>query len=405
VIKTLFGISERYKIEDELLVSALSALEADEDSPYQVSLSQIIETYYSAPETCHLAFRLIHIICSIPEATSIDRFCEVWPSRLLKASLGPKILPESVNECASQLYLSAQQALISLCEAIPASMSISTAFSQTLESSLSEANMALSILGNQSLMITSKDLVIAIIKHQVTPLIAEQTLLASLIDRTRCACSLLSSLLKKSAPSAWGLSSVTSLVGILIRLASDGSRRPNRDHLLALYLDLIAILLEHLGSSLKPFYPQLQRLLVNALVSESLSGTAARGLILLLPLLSRTPDTLLSEWCNLLLNTDEVDSSNFSDGPTTESILAAPGGAPEHLLISILEILYGTMPKIVLRPDRLLAICQSGMASKSPLIRSATARLIEKSISTPSITSLSDYSSIQSSLESLLSLK
>lgn len=386
-IKALFALGTQYLIEDEILFSLLSALESDEDSPYQVSLSQLIETYYSDPVFAHLAFRLIRIVCTVPNASSLERFTEVWPSRLIKATIYP------VNQ-TSDLTRNGESALIALCEAMPSHLSISKSLAQTLESSM--------MCENKELCVRSKDLVASLIKTQITPLLGDQSL--SIMERTECGFNLAVALISRTEPVSWALSSVTSLVGILIRLASDGSRRHYRtESFTVIYLSLITKVLNGLGILLKPFFPQLQRLLVNALSFEFSALKATEGLIILLPLLSRSPEMLITEWCNMIINSSISIPENPDSSLNSSKDENPTGNAAEFMIVAIFNILCGVFPKLYLDSDRLLAVSRCGMASTSASIRTATSNYINKTISTPP--SQHDYTPILRSLESLLSLQ
>lgn len=250
------------KNADEALQTILASIEADGDSPYQISLAQLLETLYSENANTHpTAYRLIRIYCSI-EGADLRRFYDVWPKRLLQ-DIGEV---EARNTLSALLNCVRGSEFLDLAENINSSLTKPVRFDSTC-----------------------KDLVAAMVKNIVVPLFTQSSLLRSDDnERLFLACSLCTRLLEYVAPLAWS-SAITSLVGVLIRTASDKKTTGT------VVFDALAECVIRQTILVKPFHPQLQRIFSNALAVESVRDSAMRALIALLPLLAR-PEPLLLDW-------------------------------------------------------------------------------------------------------------
>ena len=69
--------------KDTAFKSILASLEADYDSPYQVSLSQLLEGLYSEGSVTE-CFYLIRMYCAVENA-DLSRFYSVWPARVFSS--------------------------------------------------------------------------------------------------------------------------------------------------------------------------------------------------------------------------------------------------------------------------------------------------------------------------------
>ncbi|PJF18775.1 putative tanslational activator GCN1 [Paramicrosporidium saccamoebae] len=310
--------------------SILAALEADYDSSYQVSLSQLLEsTFSSNPST---AFAIISIYCGIPDA-SLVRFYDIWPRRML--------------DCSSQSEMAALEALVG---------SVSIEGVHSLAMSINDALDA-------NTKIEEKELVKLMVKNLIVPLLTQNTGVG--FDDEDCrnlACRLCIRLSTSVDSSAWG-SALTSLVGALIRTASDKRTTSSR------VFEALAACVVSQSKLVRPFHPQLQRIFSNALAIETVRSIGIGALVALLPVLSR-PDALLND------------------------LLVMAESGPTELRLAALEVLHAT--NSCGEPSRVVEVAQACLADDNGVVREAGSKWIKL------ILPMGELEPHRSSLQSLL---
>lgn len=334
-------LSPYYKrLNDEMITrtirSLLSALEADADSPYQVSLSQLLESLYAEGRSDD-CFRIISIYCSVENA-ELSRFYGVWPLRIC----GNAVESES-----------ARCAITSMIETVNPEHVVM--FAGTLATGLGKI---------QELHSSCKPMVAAIVKHIVVPLLLASNLLAAEDEERRSlACRIVVTLARKSTLAAWS-NTLISLVGALIRTASD-----KKTTSLAVFDALVQCVMAQIGA-VKPFYPQLQRIFLNGLGVETVQQVSIVALSSLLPALSR-PEQAIFELLEIAQTECEAQ-------------------------IPALKVLKQV--KVVADPGKYIEAARTCMASDNPSVREAASQWIHM------ITTLPQMSQYESQLSSLLQL-
>ena len=269
VLKSIMmGCKVYSKLDNETVLEAirsiLASLEADEDSPYQVSLSQFLETLYSdnQKERC---YKIIKGYCMVENA-DLRRFYNVWPIR---------IFAEITN---SQEARDAMNALLNSVDPRDLSNLGSSIYSGLLKAPLLPESCKLTVA--------------LIVKNIIVPMLLSSNLLATDDEERRSiACRLSCVLAEKVTLSGWS-TSLTPLIGSLIRAASD--KRMTGQHVFKALSDCTIAQV----SLLKPFHPQLQRIFLNALCVKDTNDVALDALVSLAPSLSR-PEQLFSELLNM----------------------------------------------------------------------------------------------------------
>lgn len=343
-------------IRDRVLIALLAAIEADEDSPYQVSLSQLFETLYGESSTIALAFLLIRLYCRIEDA-SLGRFYDIWPDRILR-----HLNTDSLEE--------AKLCMMTLLETVSAEHLLT--LTESLNSSLTrpEATMTkpVAIVLNAA---NAKEPVTGMVKALIVPLLTSSaTLQSDEEERRTAACRLSEHLLQMLPAAAWG-SALTNLVGALIRTAADKRTTSS------LVFETLSLAVIRQTNLVKPFHPQLQRIFANALAVDGLVDTASQALVALLPCLSR-PEALLGEWM---------------------TVLTAAASETSPLRQSILSILTRSKMTNGLEVDACIEAAKASMADVDGDVRKEAAEWISF------LVTLGDFAPSASMLSSLLKLQ
>lgn len=253
---------------DSMSRSILAALEADEDSPYQVSLSQLLETLYG--ENRVSAYRLIRIYTTVNDA-DFSRFYDIWTQRLLEDI---EISEEAVVALKGLLETVSAEGMHALADAVNSGIGRGM----------------------------PKEIVALVVKNLIVPLLTQTTMLpVDANNRRELGCRMSVKLAKNVGTTAWG-NSLTSLIGALIRTASDKKLAGHME----LLFEALAECLVNQTALVKPFHPQLQRIFGGALLVEDVREQAVRALTALLPALSR-PEPLLQELLSLAETEGEVE--------------------------------------------------------------------------------------------------
>jgi len=193
------------------------------------------------------------------------------------------------------------------------------------------------------------------------------------------ACEIVSSLLKcsPSASTVWGTSALTLLIGALVRLGSDRKAGEGR---IAAFASLKDALVLH-PTSLRPFFPQLQRLLSQAITSsvssdDEASSLATEALAKLLGLLPK-PEGLVQEWASMLLAPDDPSGQSVSE--ENVQCVSAPA---KTAILKCLRLAFLNSPVIL--SDRLahlkepiLSLLREMAAHPEEIVRLENSRLIE----------------------------
>lgn len=265
------------EVFDRTCASLLAALDADDDSPYQISLSQLLEALYAQDEERAVAFAIVRNYCAVPEADLL-RFYDIWPKRLVRSL--------SDTGCGDE----AQKALLALLATVqPGSYN-----SYHLAMAVEEALKTRTIFD-----VSCREVIALLVKGVLVPLLTQPTLLASEGEERRDLASRLIIHLASAAvpsPLTWS-TSLTTLVGALIRTAGDKHTTSSR-----IFAALTACVVAQ-TTLLKPFHPQLQRIFTNALHVENCRESASAALSALLTAMSR-PEGLVSDLFALAMNDD-----------------------------------------------------------------------------------------------------
>lgn len=336
IVSSLYYSSINGEMITRTVRSLLSALEADADSPYQVSLSQLLENLYSEGRSTE-CFRIISIYCSVENA-ELSRFYNVWPLRICE-----NIVENELARCA----------IASIIETVsPEHMVL---FVGTLATGLGKI---------QELPFSCRPIVAAIVKHLVVPLLVASNLLAAEDEERRSlACRITVTLAQKSTLGAWS-TSLTSLVGALIRTASD-----KKTTSLTVFDALVQCVMAQIDA-VKPFYPQLQRIFLNGLGVEAVQQVSIAALSSLIPALSR-PEQAISELLEIVQKECEAQ-------------------------IPALRVMKQV--SVITDPVKYVEAARVCMASDNPAVREAASQWIHM------IATLPQMSQYESQLSSLLQL-
>ena len=195
-------------------------------------------------------------------------------------------------------------------------------------------------------------------------LLTSNLLAADEEERRNLACRLVLLLCRKVPTSTWS-TTITSLVGALIRAASD--KRTTSSQVFSALTDCVVCQ----TALVKPFYPQLQRIFVNALALDEVQEFTVQALIALMPARSR-PESLANDLYSA----------------------ATSGGSSR---IPALKVL--TANKVDIDPSRCLEVVRSCMSDGKKEVREVTATWITRLLEAGKVTDS------RKELESLLILK
>lgn len=337
VLKSLLAAySEPSELLDDALQAAMSCLNdpedgdeddsdddwADEqrnaqDSVFHLRLWQLMEAQMEAQRETW-AFRLVRLYCQATPDLDHGRLYSAWLPRLLTATFAPGT-PSDVADTASA-------ALLALLSAVPGTQL--PALIQLTRTPVSR------LPGHTALSPTRHTPVLTLlVKGVLLPsLTGTPGLAAHEAEVVRVhACEVTTGLLRVSTGSpvtaSWGSSSLTLLIGALIRVAAE--QRKARESRPAALGALYEALRAH-AVALKPFFPQLQRLFAQAVTASSsddlaedaeAARLASNALVLLAPMLGK-PEALIQDWAAILAlpalddQDDASDIEDEDDGPT-----------------------------------------------------------------------------------------
>lgn len=339
---------------DETCIRSLAALEADDDSPHQISLSQFLEALHASNKQRCLAFAIVRNYCAVPGADLV-RFYDIWPKRLI-ASLSPTTTTEEDEDgCREE----ARKTLMALLSTVVSGSTSSYHLAAALEDALKT---------DVIFDVNSREVIALVVRNVLVPLLTQSTLLAAEGEERRdLASRLIVRLASSAVPSSltWS-TSLTTLVGALIRTAGDRNTTSAR-----IFSALTACVVAQ-TTLLKPFHPQLQRIFTNALHVETHRESAGAALAALLQAMSR-PEALIADLLALA-------SSDATADPALSS--------------AAFEIL--AKARVVGEPGRVVEVASAGLAHPDPSIRDAASLWVR------SILSKDEVLPISQALSSLL---
>lgn len=331
-----------------------------QDTVYHLRLGQLMEGHFEKGGSfASWAFTLIRLYCEGSPGLDHSRLYPVWIPRLIMAVLGK----EQSDSAKSSL-------LVIIGSAQPDHLSTIIQLMRQPISRL-ESSKSLSLSSWHTALLT------ALVKSILLPVITG----GQTYDLSRApACEIVSSLLKASpsASAIWGTSAITLLIGALVRLGSDRKAGEGR---IAAFSSLKDALLLH-PTSLRPFFPQLQRLLSQAITSsissdDEAANLATEALAKLLGLLPK-PEGLVQEWASMLLAPDDPTGQSV----TEENVQCVSASAKTSIL-KCLRLAFLDSPIIL--SDRLahlkepvLSLLKEMAAHSEEVVRLENSRLIEE---------------------------
>ena len=290
----------------EAAIASTSAANNDLHEQYQQSasiasaelgLSQLLERMLSGSvEDCSGAYRLVRLRCVSSESSS--RLISTWLGRLLAAAVAKT--PANLDGSADEALLGVTAILERQSEEDGLDDILQVTCTSICEIDTFDVERLKGLLP----VLIRTVLVPAILQPSPPP------------ERSRLVSTLIGRLVKMS-PTGWPTASLVQLTGALIRVCSDrGVRMPPHQ-----YLESLLVMLEGMGVGMRAFFPQLQRLFSQILVTtNSTKGRlletptswtiARRAMLVLLPLLPR-PEAVLQEWLGFLVGVDgEAEGSS-----------------------------------------------------------------------------------------------
>jgi len=340
---------------------ALETIQVFVDSPLlhaalQVQEEQEGEAYHVLIQSC------IQAIVSGADSDDLDLLCQLLQENCgMALILIEKILDVVPNaEHAHLLCYHLAEPMINILLPSPSTSTLARAIEFSFGVAPSEKVLSSLTAHFAKSSLSSSDYT-AVIKALVRWFVSSQTTgtgIMPLGDILR----LIKAMLLACDGSAWS-SSMAACLGLLIRLATDKNSASYAS--LSLTLETIQAALKNHLALCRPFFPQLQRVLVQHLPSAS--STVEESLSLLLPKIQR-PEGLLGEWLALL---------TVEEGPIACSILRV-----------LASISLETIPKLDHNlAEKCMDVCQLTIASPNARIRDA-ARSWAQSLAM--ITSLGD---------------
>jgi hypothetical protein len=328
------------------------------DSVYHIRLGNIMEAQFDAgPRGRAWAFALIRLYCEASPGVSHARLYPVWVPRLLHAALTSSVPSASSTLHQASASVDAEQAKSALLKLVPAKpkMSQLSALCQLVRAALQK-------IQSSSLSAWHAPLLTHLVKAIVLPALP----LSNSSEAELCkshACDIVISLLaltgKASAGTAsWGSSSLTLLVGALIRQASD--RHASEAVKAQCHAALLAAMRAH-PAALKPFFPQLQRLASQTILSGQEAASSKHLLTLLLPLMPK-PESLVQEWAAILAVSDANDTHEEFEGDD-ESTTSIQKVSPQ-----VKTALLETLSALFAAPSAATILCPKLEALQGPLV-------------------------------------